>query len=342
MTTVESWGDGIEYDPSIVTKKNPGTWWPVGPRVVKHDQLKRVIAQSARWHARQAIRLFVSDDLNEMLQAAISAGTAVELLAKAYLASIDGVLLADKGDRDTMLLLGGHGGLAPADPLLMRTVGGIEALRLAKHLHRDLPWLQQDIVALRVRNAAIHMAMVRSDELRAAVVQMSRIGESLLAQLGLDRERFWGSHEVSVVEYLLDEARTERARIVAAKKAAAQRHLDELLVGLTDSDRRVVLTVLSGRPPNVSIEHDEPQECPVCGQKGWLVCTVESGTTRQEADEDGGVSEMTARTAYPHIFTCPVCELEIEGEELWEFDFPDSIDIEPEYATLVFPEPDSV
>jgi hypothetical protein len=338
MTTIESWGDGIEYDPSVIMSR-PGTWWPVGSRVVEYKELKRLLAQSSQWHARQAIRLFVSDDLNELSQAAISAGTAVELIVKTYLASVDNMFLADKGDRDTVLLLGGHGSLAPADPLLMKTIGGIDALRLAKHLHRELPWLHQDAISLRVRNAAIHMALVRSDELRAAVVQMSRLVECILTQLGLDRERFWGSYELSVVDYLLDEAKTERARTVAAKRAVAQRHLDGLLRGLGGESRKVVLAALSGRPSNVSIDHEEPQECPVCRQQGWLICSVERGEVRHEPEDNEGFSVSTARTAYPHEFVCPVCQLDIVDQELWEFDFPSSINLMAEDVTE-YDEPD--
>jgi len=308
----------------------------VGKNVVKHGQIKRLLAQSAQWHAQRAIQLFVSDDLNEQLEAAISAGTAVELFAKTYLASIDPALLADKGDRDTVLILGGRGALATADPLLMKTIGAFDALRLAKYLYKDLPWLQQDAVSLRVRNAAVHMALVRSDELRFAVVQMCRLIESLMAPLELDREHFWGSHAASVADYLLDEAKTERARIVAAKKAAAQRYLSRLLLGLDDEIRRVMLAALSGRPPNTSIDYQEAQECPVCGQQGWLICSVERGDVRQEAEGDGGFSAWADQIAYPYIFECPVCQLNVEGSELWEFDFPNSIQIEEEDVTREF------
>jgi hypothetical protein len=332
MTTVESWGDGFEYAPDIALKR-PQTWWPVGPRVVEHSQLKRLLAESAQWHARQAIRLFISDDRNELLQAAVSAGSAVEMITKAYLVNIECALLADKGDRDTVLLLGGHGTLASADPLSMKTIGAFDALRLVKHLHKELPWLQQDIISLRVRNAAIHMALVRSDELRAAVVQMSRLIESILVPLKLDRQRFWGSEESSVVDYLLDEAKTQIARTVAAKKMAARRYLDKLLDGLSEEGRRTVLAALSGRGANVFIDHQESQECPVCGQQGWLICTVERGDAERQPDEDGGISIWAARTAYPEVFVCPVCLLDIEGEEVWEFDFPVAIEIDPEDIT---------
>lgn len=333
MATLGSWNDGTGYDPEFAPKTSPGTWWPAGKYVVKHSQLKRMLAESAQWHAQRAIQLFVSEDLNELLDAAVSAGTAVELLAKTYLATIEPVLLADKGDRDTVLIMGGRGELASVDPLLMKTISALDALRLAKYFHRELPWFQQDTVSLRVRNAAIHMALVQGDELRWAVIQMSRLVESLIIPLDLDRESFWGSNAMSVVNYLIDEDKTERARTVAAKKAAAERYLIELLQGLSDENRRVMLAVLSGRSPNIFIDHNEPQQCPVCEQQGWLICGVESGPIQRQAEEDGGFSVWAERIAYPVIFKCPVCQLHVEEDELLEFKFPRSIGIDPEDLT---------
>lgn len=324
MATLGSWSDGVEYDPYTVLQKSPGTWWPVGKNVVQHSQLKRLLAQSAQWHARRAINYFVSDDLNELLEAAVSAGTAVELLAKTYLVNIDPALLADRGDRDTVLVLGGNGALARADPLLMKTIGAVEALRLVKYLYKELPWLQQDGVSLRVRNAAIHMALVRTDELRSAVMEMSRLVESLIVPLGLARDDFWDPHSLSAVNYLLDEAKSETARIVAAKIAAAQRYLARLLRGISTESRHTLLAVLSGRPASVGIDHDEPQECPVCQQQGWLVCSVLEDP-RREPNEDGRFSQWVDQFAYPEVFECPVCQLHVEGRELSEFDFPNSI-----------------
>jgi hypothetical protein len=324
VATLGSWSDGAEYDPDIVLKKSSGTWWPVGKNVVQHSQLKRLLAQSARWHARRSITLFVSDDVNELLEAAVSAGTAVELLAKTYLINIDPALLAEKGDRDTVLALGGNGALARVDPLLMKTIGAAEALRLVKYLHKELPWLQQDGVSLRVRNAAIHMALVRTDELRSAVLEMSRLIESLIVPLGLARDDFWDPHSLPAVNYLLDEAKSETARIVAAKVAAAQRYLARLVRGLSTESCHTLLTVLSGRPASMGIDHDEPQECPICKQQGWLICSVLEDH-RREPDEYGRFSQWVDQFAYPEVFECPVCQFHVEGRELREFDFPTSI-----------------
>jgi hypothetical protein len=75
--------------------------------------------------------------LNEQLQAAVSTGTAAELLAKAYLCSISAPLIADKGDKDTVLLLSGRRDMANAEPLTMKTLSAFDLLRLTKQLRQS-------------------------------------------------------------------------------------------------------------------------------------------------------------------------------------------------------------
>ena len=45
--------------------------------------LKQLLAQSARLHSRTVISGFISGDLDTLLQASVSCGSAVELLGKA-------------------------------------------------------------------------------------------------------------------------------------------------------------------------------------------------------------------------------------------------------------------
>jgi hypothetical protein len=335
--TVESWGTRYLAGPGAAG----GTWWPVGKHVVEHDRLKQVLALSARHHARQAIELFANDDQAGLTQAAVSAGCAVELLAKAFLASVEHGLLAEKGDRDTVLILSGNANLTSAQIAEMKTVGALESLKIAKHLHPPLPFnIQSDQVVLRVRNAAAHMGMVLPDELRAAVAVMCRLVDGLLAALSLKRDDYWGRDAVGVVDEILDIAKSEVRRIVAAKIAAAERRYAGLVSGLDAAGRVVVLAALSRRGPYMIADHNEPQECPACKQQGWLVCHVDEGQPEVEYGDDGNQYAFASRTAYPSIFECPVCELELEEEELAEFDYPMEIELEPNNDPYSDYEPD--
>lgn len=335
--TIEDWSGGTWHanGPAAIGDRSGGTWWPVGDSAVPLDRLKQLFALSARFHARQAVRLFVSDDYDgrdNLLQAAISAGTAVELMAKSYLASINNALLADRGDRDAMLVLCGHSSLATAEPWNIRTLAATEALNLAKHIHRDLPWVQSDPISLRVRNAAAHSGMVERAALRRAVTQMCRVVESLLNAIGLDIDKFWGSDAATVVDELLDDARSQVQREVVAKQVAARARLRELLQGLPEDGQRALLGAMSGRRPRTSIDHDEPQICPVCNQQAWLICAVEDVDVDVDIDIgfDGSMMVVRQRWAEPAVFECPVCGLELEGEELQQFTFPTEIHLEDE------------
>jgi hypothetical protein len=332
MTDVQEWGRTVYGPPSssssgVRRDLSEGTWWPAGKYVVPRSRLKQLLALSARHHARQAIRLFVSDDLHDLLEAAASTGTAVELLTKAYLASVDYALLADRGDRDSVLTLGGNSSLADVSAQGIRTISAVDALALAKHLQKDLPWIPRDSLVLRVRNAALHMGLVEREELRRAVVQMCRLSSVLVKGLGLDNRLYWGDDAAPVVEHLLDEAKSETARTVAAKKAAAHERLTSLLTGLDPADQKILLAALSGRPTS-TIEHGEAQTCPVCGQQGWLLCVIERGPVEFEPDDGGNGYAWAPRTAYPVEFECPVCELALESLELAEFDFPSEIELD--------------
>ncbi|MDG4818275.1 hypothetical protein O7628_22590 [Micromonospora sp. WMMD956] len=335
--TVESWGTTYWGGPGATG----GTWWPVGKHVVEHGRLKQVLALSARHHARQAIELFATDDQDGLTQAAVSAGCAVELLAKAFLASVEPGLLAEKGDRDTILILSGNANLASARIAEMKTVGALEALKIAKHLHPSLSFnLQSDQVVLRVRNSAAHMGMVLPDELRAAVAVMCRLVEGLLAALLLERDKYWGDHAIGVVDEILDVAKSEVRRIVAAKIAVAERRFAGLVSGLDAAGRAVVLSALSRRDPYTTADHNEPYQCPACKQQGWLVCHVDEGQPEIGYDDDGTQYSFAPRTAYPFFFECPVCELELEEEELAELDYPMEIELDPNSDPYSNYEPD--
>lgn len=283
--------------------------------------------------------MFVSHDHDECLQAAIHVGCAVELLAKAYLASVEQTLLADRGERESVLFLANKGHLVSATgPTDIRTISAFDALSTAKLLHPTLPCtLPADRIVLKVRNAAAHMALVEMEELRRAIVVMCRIVEGLLVPLELEREEFWSMHALPVVNDMLDQAKTEVRRLVAAKEAAARRRLATLTQGLDVTGTALVLSSLSGRRGGYA-DHQEPQTCPACGQQGWLLCTVVDVVNGDVVD--GEECSWTIRTAYPDVFECPVCELDLREEELLEKDFPTAIEIEHEPDQDIEPDED--
>lgn len=318
---IDDWGRSYQLG------QGGGSVWPAAGVWVEVARLKQLLAFSARWHSRTAVRQFVSSDRDEMLQAAISVGTASELLLKVLVHHTSPALLADRGDRDSLLLLAGAQN-APVDPLHFRSISALEVHRLAKHLHPNLPIEVRQPEALTSRNAAAHLGIVEPSQLRRAVVQHARLVEGVLPVLNLDSAQFWGASLVPSVAALVDEARTETARIVASKLASAKAALRAKIHALPDAAQAAYLAALSGTQRTYT-DHEEAQQCPACDQQGWLLCTLERGPIERDLSVFG--SAWRARTAYPFGFECNVCGLELEDEELYEISsFPVEIELEPE------------
>jgi hypothetical protein len=219
----------------------------------------------------------------------------------------------------------------------MKTIGAYEALRLVAQLHRGFPSFDQHPPALTARNAALHTALADRAQLRAAVVQMARMTESLLEVMKLDRSRFWGEHALPVADSLLDEAARELEQVVKAKLAVARARLAALIENLAEPVADALLATLARGPLQATawnewgeVNHVEPQECPVCRQPGMLFCELGPREVEWEHDGDGGTFEVKDGAAFPILFSCPVCRLELSADELSEFDFPDFIEVEPD------------
>ena len=296
----------------------------------QRSAIRSALLDSARFHARGAVTDFVSEDRNVLRQASVSVGVAVELLAKAFIATVEPALLADRGDRDSILAFSGKAHLAAGNLIQAKSISAADSMKVTRHLLPSLPGAQtSDYFLLSVRNAATHMALIDLPSLRRAVEIMCRIVEGLLAALEVSRSDFWGASRLTVVDEILDAAADELHRVVAAKLGAARQTLSRLTRGLDGHARAIVVASLSGRIAG-GADHDERQSCPVCDQQGWLNCYIERG----EVEYDGSVGECgvvyVTRTAHPFAFGCPVCQLELEGDELEEFDFPRTFDLEPD------------
>jgi hypothetical protein len=320
--TIEDWRTSDPFRESADQPK--GLCIPAGRYWTALSNLRFVLGRNARWHARRAVTGFVSDDADEQLQAASSAGSAIELLAKAYVVSVNPALLAEKGDRDTILHLCGRGVHAKNGIMAMRTIGAVETLKLVKHLHPSFPFFENDLPALSARNAALHMALTSSREmLQPAVIQMAKLTDSLLGLLELDREKYWGPHAVGVVDSLLDEAGKRLHQVVAAKVAAARKRMAEMTEGMAEEAAGALRTALAAGVhlsqfnEDGGWDHLENDECPACHyQQSELLCALGSEEVDWEHDGDGGTFEVDY--GYPYLFFCPVCRLELNGDELAE------------------------
>ena len=177
-------------------------------------QLPWLLETSAKWHARRAVELYTSDDEDEKLSAAVSVGTAVELFAKSYLASIEPTLIAPDATRDTLLHLTGKGGLARTPLTAINPKSAMQAMEVAKTF---LPTLRfqakspDDQLVFRVRNAALHASFVSSEELKEAIVVMLRVIRDLTYErTDIYWDFLWGDYQRNLVNQILERRRRGR------------------------------------------------------------------------------------------------------------------------------------
>ncbi len=305
------------------------------------ERIERGLVGAARRHARRALGSYTSDDREVVELAALAVGMAIELLAKVVLFRVSPLLIASQhADLDTKFHLAGRPELASTPLSAIQTLSADQALTMAKRLIPSLRWGRDDErVILKVRNAAAHLAWIDQAELERAILIMVRVSEDLLPESGMNRADFWGENLISAADVHLDEAAAEVARRTDAKIAGAREFLAHLTIGLSDAEKPALFAALSARRLDL-VDHDEPHNCPACGNKGWLACTVERGDL--EWDYDGhDPYPSVSRTAYPYAFYCLVCNLSIDDQdELTHLHLADEIELDPDDDPWEAHEPD--
>lgn len=133
--------------------------------------------------------------------AALSMGTAAELLAKAFLVGINPALIAHQGDINSILIFSGDVEFLPPGATV-RTRMGNEVLSAVRKMIQiqtggQTPWSDRDQEAvLEARNATAHLGLLRDDQKINFMVSGRRILEAIAAETK-DIGEYWGptSHD---------------------------------------------------------------------------------------------------------------------------------------------------
>lgn len=313
--------------------------WPFGENFRSHGDLAAHLHQVGRRHARRALKLYTSTDEFEMMDAAFSVGSAVELLSKSLLASISPTLLLSTTP-DVGSILKFSGAAAPGfnrpNAVTVKSLDAGKSIERLKQLNMAPPWLPADNVVFWVRNASAHMGVVDQNTLRSAVRPMVRFAEFVRHHYGRADGRWWGS-ELDELAHGIARAEVDQwEEIVHAKIAAAKLRLRELRQGLPDSSAETILKAMSGRS-RTFIEHDEDQKCPACGYTGKAIGVIlEYGV---DADHSDGGDTYYSRMGVTY-FECTVCDLELTDQlEVMAAGLPTEIDyVDEDYEPELWPE----
>ncbi|MGN8131512.1 hypothetical protein [Paenarthrobacter sp. 22069] len=253
-----------------------------------------------------------------MLDAAFSAGSSVELLAKSLLASVSPVLLAASNNTDVWSLLRFAGATVPEGEMpsgaKVKSIDANQSIERLRYLRMiPIPWSQGDSAAVfEVRNAAAHMGLVDREALSSAMRLVVRFSEYARIRLDQGTDEWWRKNLGLVVEQLLDEGLSELQRGVQAKLASARLRYEE---------------DWGARPPELvkplleSVRYPRPEGsfssmyrvCPVCGHLGLAYgYTSEEECLVELPHPDGGF------WMNPYLgvteFDCSSCRLHLVGD----------------------------
>lgn len=317
---------------------SPNADWPFGAVYRSHADLAAHLHQVGQRHAQRALRLYTSEDEFEQLDAAISIGSAVELLAKSLLASVDSVLLIPLNP-DTPALLKWSGtkraGVENPDAFQVKSLEATKAIDRLRHLKLLPSWGPSDHLVFSIRNAAAHMGVVQQNLLRSAIRPMVRFAEHTRTHYDQSPAAWWGDELATIAPGMVEADALAWGQIVQAKLTAARLRVSELKADLPSATADAILSSMVGSW-RTSMEYNETTECPGCGFLGWATGEVDSGAGETQYDEDGLPTFYS--TLHVLHFGCNVCGLKLTDEaELDVAGVETEINFQDDYFSL---EPD--
>ncbi len=254
-------------------------------------------------------------------EAALWAAFALELLAKAALAKLSPLLVADPVDDGKSLLIAA-GVLSEAG-----SFKSIPAKGLFSRCARAFPPFNAQEAGLIAHN--------RNEHLHSAVLPFAAIPEdkwwqrywaqAVLLVSAQDRtlEDLVGHTRLAEIERVLAEAQDTLMSRLAALIGRAQQRL--ALTAAGEISAAVAKELATATSAHISLTYETPQECPACGGAGSLAGEYgQEGSTSY--DEDGYAYQDVS--VYAEMFTCVRCGLVLDGPEFlaaaglpeaWEF-----------------------
>lgn len=248
------------------------------------DGLQNDLLESAKRFARSALRARSDRQYDVFF---LHAGIAIELLAKAFLASKNPAFIARPNDFASLLQASGLGTRRPSE---IRTIGFEEALNRAGHLVHELGKSKDrrppELNLLgELRNGVAHLGQdVQQAAAEQVLVPFLRGCDVLLAAMQIDRKVFWGDL-TDVVESRLAES-TEAAVIRATEAVAAALVLFETRWASIDSGE--LEGVLKAIEERYDVRGNQRQlvVCPACKRQAMVVGTTEVADWQPDYDRD--------------------------------------------------------
>ncbi len=285
------------------------------------DDLRQHMQSASQQFAVAAVRDY---DTGDWISFALHAGAALELLAKAYLASIHPSLVVD--GVDSLLYASNVPGHTRMPLGAIRTIKTSEAIaRVSRVLPTISNLTRGDLtILIEVRNGAAHLGRVDEMTARRMIVPFLRACEEILRVLGVETSKYWQGVAMSVGERLSASADSARER-VARRLGQAKRDFKERMRGKDQDARQALIESMYATYDARGYER-RLGDCPACGNRALLTGSIDSEWTVPDGSMDPDVWENEAYpevTFYPADLRCHVCGLALNGsDELEAAEFP--------------------
>lgn len=279
-------------------------------QAAQRQPFENELYESAQRFAQSALKAYHDADWSTFF---LHGGTAVEHLAKGYLASLHPSLIA-KNDLNALLHASGHPELANALRSQFRSISVTEALERCKTI---LPGSKNSYDSLRlmidVRNSVVHLAVLDVKTAEHVLVPFLKVAVELVREQKRDPDEFWGEFK-DLASTALSDAATEAQRRVAGLLGAARITFSDRFARYEVAARSAVLASIAASYPRTThgLERYQEQEveCPACA-----TTVVVNGyyDVKWEAQDEYEIAAVV--TFYPGYLWCKACDLELDGED---------------------------
>jgi hypothetical protein len=262
--------------------------------------------------AQSAIVAIGRDQVSVFL---LHAATALEQLAKAFLASKHPSLLIDR-DFDALLHAVGLPQAAKRPPSRMRTINMETALQRCSLLVPALMRLDKELTTLReVRNGLVHLGL-SSGSSPDVLLPFLQATDILLTELSTEPSDYWGESRPFVSQTLRKAVESNRDhvdRMVRQGKAAFARRFQDI-------DPQWKGEVIKMTVSSYELDRLERQlwSCPACGTDALTEGRVEPDYEFDEEVDDGEFmvhAELKSLTFYTQRLHCRVCGLRLDSAQ---------------------------
>ncbi|WP_214542316.1 hypothetical protein [Curtobacterium flaccumfaciens] len=267
--------------------------------------------------ATQAFKRYGERDAHSHREIAIAAGSASEYLHTAVIIAVDPMLLADPRHPQSLLMLSRHNRDLTVRHAELRSIAMTRKIALVHEMFPDLAVREAATKLAARRNAAVHAGILDTEDVAQLLQWLVAVGDALEPLIANPSNIiFWPDQFEGTIQSLRDDAATAAEKLREARLEAARESLRILTLGLSAEAIPPFVAALEGAGRSRRTEPADDRACPACGNLGWVSCVR---ATTFPTVQGGDVGDL-AIVGVPTRFNCAVCGLELDSNELLQFD----------------------